>query len=381
MRTLNDFDFENKKTLVRCDFNVGMNEKGEITDDFRIVKTIPTIKYLLEKKAIVILMSHLEKKDKCISLRAVAERLEKILGQKVKFISSCVGSSAFKEVQKLKPGEVALLENLRFEAGEKANDDSFAKELAKLGEVYVNEAFACSHRAHASIVGVSEYLPSYAGLLMESEVANLEKILKNPERPFIVIVGGTKVETKIKTILNISQLADHILFGSKIGEIILIQKQIMLGRELAVKEKLVEKIDLTNSKIHLPVDGVMALKDLSEGYSRKAAIGTIRKEEEVYDIGPETIKVFKEIIKGAKTIFFNGPMGMFENREFINGTKEIIDAVAKNRNAFKVAGGGETIEAINKFHAAEGFDFLSTGGGAMLEFLSGDKLPGVESLN
>jgi len=381
MRTLNDFDFENKKTLVRCDFNVGMNEKGEITDDFRIVKTIPTIKHLLEKKAIVILMSHLEKKDKCISLRAVAERLEKILGQKVKFIPSCVGSSAFKEVQKLKPGEVALLENLRFEAGEKANDDSFAKELAKLGEVYVNEAFACSHRAHASIVGVSKYLPSYAGLLMESEVANLEKILKNPEHPFIVIVGGTKVETKIKTILNISQFADHILFGSKIGEIILIQKQIMLGRELAVKEKLVEKIDLTDSKIHLPVDGVMALKDLSEGYSRKAAIGTIRKEEEVYDIGPETIKVFKEIIKGAKTIFFNGPMGMFENREFINGTKEILDAVAKNRNAFKVAGGGETIEAINKFHAAEGFDFLSTGGGAMLEFLSGDKLPGVESLN
>ncbi|HOX29950.1 MAG TPA: phosphoglycerate kinase [Candidatus Paceibacterota bacterium] len=381
MRTLNDFDFENKKTLVRCDFNVGMNDKGGITDDFRIVKSIPTIKHLLERKAIVILMSHLEKKDKCVSLKAVAERLENILGQKVKFISSCVGSSAAKETNKLKSGEVALLENLRFEAGEKANDDGFARELAKLGEVYVNEAFACSHRAHASIVGIPKYLPSYAGLLMESEVLNLEKILKNPERPFIVIIGGTKVETKIKTILNISQIADHILFGSKIGEIILIQKEIMLGRELAVKEKLVEKIDLTNSKIHLPVDGMMALKDLSEGYSRKAGIGTIRKEEEVYDIGPETIKVFKEIIKGAKTIFFNGPMGMFENREFVNGTKEILDAIAKNRSAFKVAGGGETVEAINKFHAAESFNFLSTGGGAMLEFLSGDKLPGVEALN
>lgn len=381
MRTLNDFDFENKKTLVRCDFNVGMNDKGEITDDFRIVKSIPTIKHLLERKAIVILMSHLEKKEKCVSLKAVAERLENILGQKVKFISSCVGSSADKEINKLKPGEIALLENLRFEAGEKANDDGFARELAKLGEVYVNEAFACSHRAHASIVGVPKYLPSYAGLLMESEVLNLEKILKNPERPFIVIIGGTKVETKIKTILNISQIADHILFGSKIGEIILIQKEIMLGRELAVKEKLIEKIDLTNSKIHLPVDGMMALKDLSEGYARKAGIGAIRKEEEVYDIGPETIKVFKEIIKGAKTIFFNGPMGMFENREFVTGTKEVLDAIAKNRSAFKVAGGGETVEAINKFHAAESFNFLSTGGGAMLEFLSGDKLPGVEALN
>jgi len=192
MRTLNDFDFENKKTLVRCDFNVGMNDKGGITDDFRIVKSIPTIKHLLERKAIVILMSHLEKKDKCVSLKAVAERLENILGQKVKFISSCVGSSAAKETNKLKSGEVALLENLRFEAGEKANDDGFARELAKLGEVYVNEAFACSHRAHASIVGIPKYLPSYAGLLMESEVLNLEKILKNPERPFIVIIGPDK---------------------------------------------------------------------------------------------------------------------------------------------------------------------------------------------
>ncbi len=380
MRTLKDFDFENKKTLVRCDFNVGIDDKGKITDDFRIIKSVPTIKYLLEKKAIVILMSHLEKKERLVSLKVVAERLENILGQKVKFVQSCVGSAALKETRKLKPGEIALLENLRFEKGEKANDEKFAKELAQLGEVYVDEAFACSHRAHASIVGVPKFLPSYAGLLMESEVANLSRILKNPEHPFIVIVGGTKVETKIKTILNISRLADHVLFGSKIGEIILIQKQIMLGRDLGVKEKMVEKIDLTNPKIHLPVDGVMALKDLSEGYLRKAAIGTIRIEEEVYDIGPETVKVFKEIIKTAKTIFFNGPMGLFENHEFINGTKEILGAIAKNRGAFKVAGGGETIEAINKFGVAENFDFLSTGGGAMLEFLSGDELPGVEAL-
>jgi 3-phosphoglycerate kinase len=380
MRTLNDFDFENKKTLVRCDFNVGLDADGKITDDFRIIKAIPTIKRLVDEKAIVVLMSHLEKKEKLVSLKVVAVRLEKLLGQKIKFIPGVVGSSVASEIKKMNPGEVALLENLRFSKGEKANDDTFAKELANLGEVYVNEAFACSHRAHASIVGIPKYLPSYAGLLLESEVNNLEKILKNPARPFVVIVGGVKVETKIKTILNISRTADHILFGSKIGELILIQKQILLGRELATKEKLVEDIDLTSPKIHLPVDGVMALKDLSEGYLRTGAIGTLRNEEEIYDIGPETVKFFKEIIKSAKTIFFNGPMGLFESREFVLGTREILDSITKNHAAFKVAGGGETLEAINKFKVAENFDFLSTGGGAMLELLAGDKLPGVEAL-
>lgn len=380
MRTLNDFDFKNKKTLVRCDFNVGMDDQGKITDDFRIRKTVPTIKYLVENKAIVILMSHLEKKEKLVSLKAVAESLSKIMGQSVKFVSGSTGAAVEKEIAKLKPSDIALLENLRFDKGEKANDESFARGLAKLGEVYVNEAFACSHRAHASIVGVPKFLPSYAGLLMESEVSNLEKILKNPDRPFIVIIGGTKVKTKVKTIVNISKIADHILFGSKLGEMILIEKQIVLGRELPLEEKLTDKIDLTDPKIHLPVDGVMALKDLSEGYLRKAAIGSMRGEEEIYDIGPETIRVFKEIIKDAKTIFFNGPMGLFENHEFISGTKEVLEAIAHNRNAFKVAGGGETIEAINKFRVAENFDFLSTGGGAMLEFLSGEDLPGVAVL-
>lgn len=380
MRTLNDFDFENKITLVRCDFNVGLDASGKITDDFRIVKALPTVKRLVSEKAVVILMSHLEKKEKLVSLKVVSERLEKLLSQKVKFIPGVAGPSVSKEIKKLKPGEIALLENLRFEKGEKANDDAFARELAALGEVYVNEAFACSHRAHASIVGIPKYLPSYAGLLLESEIGNLEKITKNPAKPFVVIVGGVKVGTKIKTILNISKMADHILFGSKIGELILIQRQIILGRELETKEKLVEAIDLTSQKIHLPVDGVMALKDLSEGYLRTGAIGTLRNEEEIYDIGPETIKFFKEIIKSAKTIFFNGPMGLFENREFIAGTREILDAITKNHAAFKVAGGGETLEAIDKFKVAENFDFLSTGGGAMLEFLAGDKLPGVEAL-
>lgn len=381
MKTLKECDVKSKKVLIRCDFNVGLSDSGEITDDFRIIKAIPTIKYLADNGAMTVLMSHLEKKEKLLSLKVVAARLEKLLGKKVKLISDCVGSGTEGEVKKMEPGDIVLLENLRFHKEEKANDDNFAKNIAKLGDIYVNEAFSCSHRAHASIVGVPKYLPSYAGFLLESEANNLAKILKNPERPFVVIVGGVKVETKIKTILNILNVADHVLFGSKIGETILIHKQILVERESKIKEKMIGQIDLTSPKIHLPVDGVMALKDLSEGYLRKGAIGTLRKEEEIYDIGPETIKFFKEIIKSAKTVFFNGPLGLCENREFSTGTHEILNAIARNYSAYKVAGGGETLEAIDKFGAAENFDFLSTGGGAMLEFLAGDKLPGIEALN
>jgi phosphoglycerate kinase len=217
--------------------------------------------------------------------------------------------------------------------------------------------------------------------LLEAEVANLSKILKKPEHPFIVIIGGAKVATKVKTIANISKIADHILFGSKIGEAILVQKQMLLGRGMVPIDKFIKQIDLTSQKIHLPVDGVLALKDLSEGYIRKAAIGSMRSEEEIYDIGPETVKFFKEMIKDAKTIFFNGPLGMFENKEFITGTREVLDAIGKNHAAFKVAGGGETLEVINQLGAKNAFDFLSTGGGAMLEFLSGSELPGIKALN
>ena len=380
MKTLKDFDFNKKIALVRCDFNVGLTSDGKIADDFRVIKAIPTIEYLSQAGAVVVLMSHLEKKDKLVSLKVVAERLEKLLKRKIGFAADCVGSATGSAIKKMKPGEIIILENLRFHKEEKANDDKFARNLSKLGDIYVNEAFACSHRAHASIVGLPKYLPACAGLLLETEIKNLEKILKKPEKPFVVIVGGVKVSTKIKTIVNISKIADDILFGSKIGETVLIQKQILLGREIDDKEKMIGMIDLTNPKIHLPVDGVMALKDMGEGYLRKGAIGTLRSEEEIYDIGPETIKFFKDIIKGAKTIFFNGPLGLFENKEFAAGTKEILDAISKNHAAYKVAGGGETLEAINKFGFAENFDFLSTGGGAMLEFLAGDKLPGIEAL-
>lgn len=380
MKILLEGDFKNKVVLVRCDFNVGLTASGEIADDFRIVKTLPTIQHLAEQGARIVLMSHLEKKGKLVSLKVVGKRLEQLLEKKVKFLGDFFGSAVSQDIRKMQPGDVALMENLRFHPEEKANDDNFAQGIAKLGEIYVNEAFACSHRAHASIAAVPRYMPSYAGLLLEAEITNLTRILEKPEHPFIVVIGGAKAGTKIKAVINISKVADHILFGSKIGEAILVQKQQLVGRGLPEPIDEISQIDITSPKMHLPVDGVMALADLSEGYLRKGAIGSMRREEEIYDIGPETIRFFRQMIRDAKTIFFNGPVGMYENKEFMAGTRELLDAISKSHAAYRVAGGGETLEVIHALGLADSFDFLSTGGGAMLEFLAGDKLPGIEAL-
>jgi len=298
----------------------------------------------------------------------------------VEFLDDCVGDKVEQVINKGRSGKIFLLENLRFYEEEKMNNDDFARKLARLGDYYVNEAFSCSHRAHASIVSVPRYLPSFAGLLLEEEMANLSRITHDPAHPFVVIIGGSKAETKSKMIVNISKIADHILIGSKIGEDILIQKQQLMGRPPVKRDPAVDAIDLTSSRIHLPVDGVLALRDLSEGYSRTAAIGKLRGEEDIYDIGPETVKFFVEIIKDAKTIFFNGPVGLFERQEFSSGTKSILEAIARAHNAYRVAGGGETIEAIHKFSSEKMFNFISTGGGAMLDYLSGNTLPGISAL-
>jgi len=381
MKTLKNGNFKNKRVLVRCDFNVAMDDNGKITEDFRIAKALPTIKFLSKSGAVVVLMSHLEKSGRLVSLEAVAERLGQLLSDEVEFLDDCVGERVEREIKAALPGQILLLENLRYHKEEKLNDDNFARKLAHLGNVYVNEAFSCSHRTHASIVGVPKYLPSYAGLLLEEELANLSRIIKNPIHPFVVVIGGAKVETKSKMIVNISRIADHVLIGSKIGEDILIQKQQLMGRRPVKRDPAVDAIDLTSSKIHMPIDGVLALNDISEGYLRTAAVGTMRREEDIYDIGPETIKFFTEIIRDAKMIFFNGPVGLFEKQEFSAGTKMLLEAISRAHNAYRVAGGGETIEAIHKYGAERVFNFISTGGGAMLDYLSGNVLPGVAALD
>jgi len=392
MKNIKDFNFKNKNVLVRCDFNVPLSENGEVVEDFRIKATLPTIDYLIKKGAKVILISHLgdpkeaknkEEMIKKFSLKPVAERLEKLLKIKIKFLPDCLGPAVEKEVNQLKEGEVVLLENLRFYDEEKKNDENFVKNLAKMADVYINDAFSVCHRPHASVVGLPKYLPSAAGFLLEKEVKILTKVLEKPWRPLIVIIGGAKVATKIAVIEQFLKNADHLLMGGDTANSILVGKGICLGNLFFDNKEVVErieKIDLTLPKIHLPIDGVIALASRKENYFRKGAIGSVKKEEKVFDIGPETIKIFSKIIKEGKMIFWSGPLGMFEEKEFENGTKEIAQVITRNHLAFKIVGGGDTILAVNKFGLLDKFDHVSTGGGAMLEFLSGKSLPGLVAL-
>lgn len=390
MKTVKNLNVKGKRVLVRCDFNIPLSEQGNILDDFRIKQSIPTIEYLIKKEAKIILISHLDRptgKEKKYTLRPVSLRLEKLLKRKIKFLDDCIGKKVEKEIEKMKPEKIVLLENLRFHKEEEKNNESFAKELAKLGDFYINNAFGASHRAHASIVRLPKYLPSAAGLLLEKEIKVLSKVFKKPWRPLVIIIGGVKITTKIKVIEQFLKRADHLLLGGEIANVILQIKGIIVGKPWPEKKeviKKIEKINLTNPKLHLPVDGIISLEDIEkgikEGYFRKGAQGTIRREEKVFDIGPETIKVFSEIIKQAKMILWSGPLGMFEEKKFESGTREIAKNIIRNYSAFKIAGGGDTISALNKSGLIDKFDHVSTGGGAMLTFLSGEKLPGIEAL-
>ena len=332
VKTFKDFDVRGKRVLVRADFNVPLSEQGEILDDFRIRETLPTIKYLLKKEAKVVLMSHLGdpggKFVRELQLNPVAERLTELLGRPVS--------------PGLPVGEnVELLENLRFNSGEESNDENFARELAQKGDIYINDAFGACHREHASIVGVPKFLPSGAGFLLEREIASLTKLKTNPEKPLVAVIGGAKVETKVRVINKISEKASFVLISG------LISKGVA-GQKITLKYP---------EKIVFPFDETGGGKD----------------------IGPETVKLFKEKIAQAKTIFWNGPLGKIEDEEFASGTQEIAKAIAESR-AFSVVGGGETVEFITKLGLVEKFSHVSSGGGAMLTFLSGDKLPGLAAL-
>ncbi len=389
MKTLKDFNFKNKKILLRCDFNVPLSKEGLVLDDFRIKQTIPTIEYLLKEGAKVILMSHLGDPNgkivESLRLTPIQEKLMEYLDLSVVKANDCIGKDVEGWVNQMKEDEILLLENLRFHKEEEdlsAGGENFAKELAKLGDIYINDAFGVCHRSHASVVGLPKYLPAGAGLLLEKEIKTLSNVLEKPWRPLVTIIGGIKISTKIKIIEQFFSLADHLLIGGEIANTILSGKGILIGRPLPEKEILekIEKIDLTSLKIHLPVDGIISLKDRGEDFIRQGAIGTAKKEEAVFDIGPETIKIFKKIINEAKMIVWNGPLGFFEDKKFEKGTQEIAEEITRNHAAFKIVGGGETISAVAKFGLLDKFDHVSTGGGAMLEFLAGEKLPGIEAL-
>ncbi len=385
MKTLKDFNLKGKRALVRCDFNVPL-EKGEVFDDFRIRKALPTIKYLIEKKARVVLISHLGrpegKKEDSLSLAPVQDKLTELLGLSVSRAPDCRGKNVEKMTRSLKEGEVLLLENLRFYKGEEENDPSFAKELSKMGDIYINDAFGVSHRAHASVSGIASCLPSGIGFLLEKEIKILSSVRENPWRPLVAIIGGAKIESKTKLLKELLDKADHLLIGGKIANTILNVKGIVVGRpwpsEKIVKE--IKELNLTSVKLHLPLDAMASPDMTGKEYVRESAPAKVRNDENLLDIGPETVKIFSRILKDAKMIVWAGPLGYFEQKPFDQGTKGVAEAVVKNHKAYKIVGGGDTISAISSFGLLEGFDHVSTGGGAMLQFLSGEKLPGLEVL-
>ena len=393
-KTIKDFNknkLEGKRVLVRVDFNVPLNEELEITNDTRIKAALPTIKYLTSHQAKVVLMSHLGRpKGKVVEklrLNPVAQRLGELLGQKIKKLENCIGKEVEEEIMKLHPGEVALLENLRFHPEEEKNNPEFTKALAKLADIFVNDAFGTAHRAHASTVGVARMLPSCAGFLMAREIEVLSNLLENPESPFVVVLGGAKVSGKIDVVQNLLDIADKILIAGGMSYTCLAAKGYEVGNllleeyDLDVVRKMLKKAEKQGNKIILPVDLVIT-KDVSEkAESKMVEIDNIPKDVIGVDLGERSLIKFEKEIKEAKTVFWNGPVGVFEIEKYAKGTDRIAKILADMQGkAVTIIGGGDSIAAIDKAGLTEKMTHISTGGGASLEFLGGKKLPGIEVL-
>lgn len=387
LRTIEKVQVKNRRVLVRADFNVAI-KNGVIEDDFRIKKTLPTLRFLVKNKAKVIIITHLGRPegdgihgDPSLSVRKIARRLSKDIGRPVKFVSECVGKKAESAVKKLKPGEILMLENLRFHAQEEKNDQAFARSLASLADVYVNEAFSVSHRAHASVDAITEFLPSYAGILLAEEVRVLHRASMKPRLPLVMVMGGAKIETKIKLIRRFFDTADNILLGGMIANHVLKAQGIAIGKS-KLDPSMIEKLkglELTSAKLHLPVDVVVATEVSARAEAKVSAAGNVEDDEIILDIGPDTIELFSHIVEKAKTIIWNGPLGFSEIRQFSSGTFEFAKAVAKSK-AFTIVGGGESVAALDELGLSKKIGFISTGGGAMLDLLAGEPMPGIEAL-
>lgn len=396
MSEFSNYNFAGKKALIRVDFNVPLNDKFEITDDNRIRAALPTIKKILKDGGSVILMSHLGRpKDgptNKYSLKHLVNHLSEALGVKVLFADDCIGEEAKQKSASLKPGEVLLLENLRFYKEEEKGDKAFAKKLAALGDVYVNDAFGTAHRAHASTAIIADDFAAdkkMFGLLMESEVKSAEKVLKSAEKPFTAIMGGAKVSDKIMLIENLLERANHIIIGGGMAYTFFKAQGGKTGNSLVEEDKLqtaielLEKAKAKNVKIHLPVDSITADKFDANANTGEADNNNIPDGWMGLDIGPKAIKEFKEVILQSKTILWNGPMGVFEMEKFSKGTKAVAEAIAEatQRGAYSLIGGGDSVAAINQFGYADKVSYVSTGGGAMLEFFEGKELPGIAAIN
>lgn len=385
--TLQDLDFTSKRVLVRVDFNVPLKD-GVVTNDIRIRAAVPTIKYLLERKARVILMSHLGrpkgKPDPALRMDSVAETLGSILGQKVEKIDTCIGPEAEKAAAALPEGGVLLLENVRFYPEETANDPQFSKQLAALADIYVNDAFGTAHRAHASTAGVAAYLPSAMGFLIEKEVSIMGKALEQPSRPFAAIIGGVKIADKIGVLTNLIEKVDFLLIGGGMANTFLKAQGMDMGKSIVEDEKLESALEILQAakdkgvQLSLPVD-LVAASEINEAAPRKVVpVSAVPEDMMALDIGPETAKEYSKIIAQAKTVIWNGPMGVFEEDVFAKGTEAVAQAVAGVE--LSIVGGGDSAAAVEKVGVADRITHISTGGGASLEFLEGKVLPGIAAL-
>ena len=388
-KTVKDVDVAGKRVLVRVDFNVPLAE-GAVADDTRVRAALPTLRYLMDHGAKVIIVSHLGRPngepDPRFSLRPVRRTLARLLGRNVIFVDETVGSEATEAVERMVDGELIMLENVRFNAGEKSNDPAFARRLAALADIFVNDAFGAAHRAHASTAGVAEFLPAYAGMLLAREVETLTSMLADPERPFVAILGGSKVSDKFGVIDKLLECVDTLVVGGGMAFTFLAAKGLEVGTSILEPDwvdpakAMLAKARERGVDIMLPVDFVVA-----DAFAEDAEIRIVGRQEIPadmmgLDIGPTSVELFKGTIADAKTIFWNGPMGVFEMKPYETGTREVAAAVARNSRAVSVIGGGDSVAALKKFGLEARVTFVSTGGGASMKLLEGAPLPGVEAL-
>ncbi len=395
MATIESYDFTNKRALVRVDFNVPLNKETlEITDDTRIRAALPTILHILSHGGSVVLMSHLgrpkEGPEDKFSLRHIIGRIEELVGKHIKFAADCIGTAAFDMSSNLKPGELLLLENVRFYKQETAGTASFAEQLAKHGDVYVNDAFGTAHRAHASTTVVANYFPNdkLFGFLIEAEIKSVDRVLNSTEKPLTAIVGGAKVSSKITIIERLLDIVDHLIVGGGMAYTFVkamggeVGNSLVEDEFLEVAKNIISKAKEKGVDLYIPTDTIIADKFDNNASTQLVAINAIPAGWMGLDVGPETIKACSTIIESSKLILWNGPMGVFEMSNFQKGTQEIANAIvrATEKGAFSLIGGGDSVAAINQFGLADKVSYVSTGGGAMLEYLEGIELPGIKAI-
>lgn len=386
LKSLKSTDLKNKTVIVRVDYNVPLDNKGEIYDDTRIIQSIPTIKYLLDQNTKIILVSHLGRPEgKAVDnlrLEITARKLSRLLNEQVLALHDCRGEEVERAVEGMEFQDIIMLENLRFCPEEEKNDSEFARQLANLADVFINDAFGTIHRSHASTEGITHFLPSYAGLLLEKEINALDQTINNPERPYIAIIGGAKISTKIKLIKKLADKVDYLLLGGALANTVCKAMGHKIGKSMIESNMLRVVADIKsqiNNKIKIPRDVVLGKDGVNQEDFRIANLDQINSEEAIFDIGPETIKEYSQVIKEAKTIIWNGPMGKYEVVQYAGGTNAIARAVAGSSGK-SIIGGGETLEAVSRLDLINRIYFVSTGGGAMLKYIEGEKMPALEAL-